>query len=174
MKRKMKKKKIVFEAAGLLLAFMSIVGTGLQNNIIAEAQGINQSIVENIKYKDTPQLTNKMCIVLGNGEIAEFYIENKENFIGYTWEEERNWGMNGWFWDTDISMYLTYTMKMMPFWLTIIDLKNLKFYTKNSLPKYFTIKNFTVKLYWEEYSIPHGPYGNIYRIIGIVEGFQPN
>jgi len=173
MKRKTKIKYL--KAASLLLILMTLVGTIITGITIAKkitTENLNVKIVEEKPEK----LIKKKLIVFGKGEINYFNVKDQSRFIGDKWDGWNGYyyscGLDGYIWNTNIEMQLTWSMTGGPYSLFIFDTLNIKMYRLTMLPEDIEILNFTGRIYWNGYSVPHGPAGSQYNIFGIAEGYQ--
>ncbi|EMR74089.1 hypothetical protein MBGDN05_00049 [Thermoplasmatales archaeon SCGC AB-539-N05] len=163
---KRKKKKIIFEAAGLLLAFMFIVSTGLQSTVAVEINPTNQTY-EYLEKKEPVKIQIKN-LVIGKGEMEYIFPKNLDNFEGEYWRNDSNVGyrkvVKGWIKNTDIEVG-NYPAPGGSIWVLLIIPRLL-------LPKGFIIKNFTGWIYCNFYYSYHGPWGADFTILGISDGIQ--
>jgi len=145
-----KSKKRIYEAVGLQLAFLLIIGTMVQSSIGAEINPDTKEINKS-GFEPTPKPIDKKFMINGSGDLYYFYPENTDNFVGTKWEYRWNqYGISGYITDTNISVINIYA-----FWayraqwpsLSIMSRQPFRLYFRMMLPKVFKIVNYTGEIY---------------------------
>lgn len=171
----MKKKSIkkIYEAVGLQLVFVLIMGKIIQSGAGSEIKS-DINIYDNTNNEPPPESNTKNSIVQGSGEIYYIYPENLKNFEGDSWElDDYNYGINGWIIDTDLKVENYWKIMMYePAKLFYLSFKPLRFLFRLILPKEFIIEGYTGEIYCDRYSIPHGIAGVKYRLSGVAKNIK--
>jgi len=171
----MKKKNIrkIYEAVGLQLIFLLIIGTMMQSGIAAEISTDNE-IFDNNKFEPIPKSGENKYRVWGKGQLNYIFPKNLKNFDGEYWEDENEKFIDGYIENTDIIVtnsivrFFWGIWGIKPKWATLNFLKfePFRFYFRQILPKYLEIKNYTGNIYCKFTSVPRGPAWTVYSISG--------
>ena len=169
----MKKKNVkkIYEAVGLQLAFLLIVGTMIQSSVGVEINSEDE-IFDNNKFQPPPKTKGNEFRVWGKGQLYYIFPKDLNNFEGEYIEDGASKAVNGYIKNTNIEVYNRiprfgpgpyranlFAFKTQPF----------RFYFRLILPKEFEIVNYTGYICCDFISIPHGPAWTEYFLSGEAE-----
>ena len=139
----MKKENIkkIYEAVGLLFAFMLILGTMIQSSIAVEIKPDNNMKIEKITQLYSNQ-SNKFR-VRGRGQLSYLFPKGLDNFSGEISGDENQIFINGYIKNTDIfvSNKVISGIKPRYAFLFVYNFEPFRIYFRLMLPRYFEITN---------------------------------
>lgn len=168
----MKKKNVkkICKAVSLQLTILLIIGTMIQSGISAEIN-LNNEIIKNNNYQPLPKKEENRYMIWGKGQLNYLFPVNLENFSGEYSSQGNSYRIDGYISNTDIEVWnsvVRWFGGIKPQWALLFALryKPIGFYFRWTLPKYFTIINYTGNICCNFANIPHGPAWTIYSLSG--------